>query len=80
MRKCFIFQLIVQASDKAAVPKVATATVVINIIRNQYAPIFNQELYTAAVVDFWATGRELFVATAVDADRTVDLSRNVSNV
>ena len=67
-----------QASDKAALPKTATATVIINIVRNQNAPIFTQQLYTAAVSDYWATGRELFVATAVDDDRQVDLSRNVS--
>ena len=66
------------ASDQASVPKTATATVNIEIIRNQFAPVFNLQEYSAAVNDYYSTGRELFAATATDDDRLVALSRNVS--
>lgn len=63
----------------AAIPKTATALVVIDIVRNRHAPVFTQPEYTAAVSDYWATGRELFAATAIDDDRQVTLSRNTPN-
>ncbi|WAQ95445.1 FAT4-like protein [Mya arenaria] len=74
------FVLRVVATDQASQPKSATATVYITIIRNQHAPIFtNQEGYTASISDYWAIGRDLFQATAIDDDRDVVLSRNTPN-
>ena len=72
-------QIRVVARDQASIPKSATATIYINIVRNAYAPIFDQPEYTASISDYWATGRELFAASAVDDDRQVTLSRNTPN-
>lgn len=72
-------QILVVATDKATQPKSATATVYINIVRNQHAPLFTAPEYSSEVPDFWATGRELFASTAIDDDRTVELSRNTPN-
>lgn len=72
-------QIIVVARDQASIPKSASATVIINIVRNAHAPIFDSPEYTASVSDFYAVGRELFSASAVDSDRTVALSRNTPN-
>lgn len=60
-------------------PKSATATVYINIVRNQFRPDFTKEEYTAKITDVWAVGRDLFTATAVDNDRQVPLSQNTPN-
>lgn len=74
-----VLQIVVVATDQASLPKSATATVVINIVRNQFAPVFDTPEYTAAISDYWAVGRDLFSASAVDDDRTVTLSRNTPN-
>lgn len=73
------FQIIVVATDQASNPKSASATVYIDIVRNQNAPLFTQPEYSASISDYWAVGRELFVATAIDDDRKVALSRDTPN-
>jgi len=70
--------MIVQASDSAQNPKSATATVEVNIVRNLNTPLFVQGEYKAAVFDAAAVGTSLFAVTAIDADRTVPLNKDVS--
>ena len=74
-----LLQLIIAATDAASIPKTATATVYISIVRNQYTPVFVQNLYTASISDIWAVGRDLFTVTAIDDDRKVALSKDTPN-
>lgn len=67
------------AKDISAVPKAATASVVVTIVRNQYDPVFVQNEYNVQASDTSKTGTVLETLSATDADSTVDLSKNVSH-
>jgi hypothetical protein len=74
-----LLQLIIAAADGASIPKTATATVYISIVRNQYTPVFDKNDYSASISDIWAVGRDLFTVNAVDGDRQVALSKDTPN-
>lgn len=75
---CFIFQLTIVAKDVSAQPKAATASVVITIVRNQYAPTFNQTQYKVHASDKLKSGTVLERLPATDLDKNIPLSANVS--
>lgn len=72
-------QLTVIARDGAWEPKLATATVTISIVRNQFTPQFARDAFSASISSAYSIGRSLFVASAVDGDRDVPVSSQTPN-
>lgn len=67
------------AKDVSNNPKNATALVTVNIVRNQYAPVFEQQVYNnASARDLDRYGISIQNVSAVDDDRNVKESANVS--
>lgn len=73
-----LFQLTVVAKDISNKPNSATCSVVINIVRNQFAPVFGQSVYNVGASDTQRAGTELKTLDATDQDLNVPLSANVS--
>ncbi|XP_035826838.1 protocadherin Fat 4-like [Aplysia californica] len=73
------FVLTIQAADNARPPKVALATMTIDIVRNIHRPEFTEFTYGAAVENTWAVGRVLLTLTARDDDIDVPLNRETPN-
>lgn len=74
----YFFQLTVVAKDISNKPNSATCSVVINIVRNQFAPVFGKSVYNVVASDTQRAGTELKTLDATDQDLNVPLSANVS--
>ena len=62
------YNLIVAAYDSLSPAKVATATVVITVIRNPSTPVFGLTAYQTTVNEYLGLGTEIFNITATDPD------------
>lgn len=72
------FQLTVVAKDISNKPNSATCNVVIDIVRNQFAPTFGQNEYNVGASDTQRAGTVLVTLAATDQDFNVPLSKDVS--
>lgn len=61
------------AEDGGSPPRSATATAVINILRNLNAPVFNPKSYTATIIETHQVGYDIVTVTATDADQIVSV-------
>ncbi|CAC5398001.1 FAT4 [Mytilus coruscus] len=73
------YTLTIVAKDVSAQPKADTASVVITIVRNQYAPTFNQTQYKVNASDKLKSGTVLERLPATDLDINILLSANTPN-
>lgn len=60
--------MVVRASDQRVPEKIAQASVIIGIIRNQFSPQFQLLPYRAAVSENLEVGRSIISVSAVDLD------------
>lgn len=70
-------QLIVRLSDGAGRVAAQSATVTINVVRNQNTPFFVNEPYSRLIQENLPTGTSIYQVTARDADATVSLFLHV---
>ena len=70
---CFAFQVLVQIADRGVSSNVAaqTATVQVNVFRNQNTPVFISTPYATTVQENTGVGQSIFRVTATDADQPV---------
>lgn len=61
------------AEDGGSPPRSATATAIINILRNLNAPVFNPKSYTATIDETRQVGVDIVTVTATDADQIVSV-------
>ncbi|KAH3873298.1 hypothetical protein DPMN_036530 [Dreissena polymorpha] len=59
------------AFDNGAPARSATVTAIININRNENAPIFNPQFYNRTIMETEPTNFQILRVTATDADRIV---------
>ena len=70
----------IRATDKAPVRKSASTTVTVSIVRNMYAPVFEQPGgYTGQDLNGAGLGETLLTLVAADNDTNVPLNRDVSS-
>lgn len=67
----WFWQLIVRLSDGAGRVAAQSATVTINVIRNQNTPYFINEPYTRLIQENLPTGTSIYQVTARDNDSPV---------
>jgi len=70
--------LTVVAKDISNKPNSAACNVVIDIVRNQFAPVFGQNEYNVGASDTQRAGTVLVTLAATDQDFNVSLSKDVS--
>lgn len=61
------------AEDGGSPPRSATATAIINILRNLNAPVLNPKSYTATINETHQVGVDIVTVTATDADQIVSI-------
>ena len=66
-----IFQLSVRASDQRIPERVDDSVVVVDIIRDQFAPVFQNEPYGVAITDNQLLNVSIYQVSAFDQDRRV---------
>ena len=72
---CWTLQFLVQATRQSAVTRqTATASVVINVLRNEYGPIFSQSNYFRIVDEKTPLGASIVQLTATDNNTGVSFS------
>ena len=59
------------AFDNGSPPRSATVTALININRNEFAPVFTQQNYEETILETDNTNTVILRVTATDADRIV---------
>lgn len=68
------------AEDGGSPPRSATATAIINILRNLNAPVLNPKSYTATINETHQVGVDIVTVTATDADQIVSIWLNKLNM
>ena len=63
-----IFQLSIVAKDISSSPKSAVARLIVNVVRNQNAPIFDSSSYSANASDVTPVGTIIANVSASDPD------------
>ena len=72
-------QLPVIAYDQSISPKEGTATVTVDIIRNQFEPVFEHPTFVrVSISEYIQIGTVIYDVNATDPDSAVPESRNVS--
>lgn len=61
------------AEDGGSPPRSATATAIINILRNLNDPVLNPKSYTATIYETHQVGDDIVTVTATDADQIVSV-------